>query len=332
MKKRILEILRTERMPVSGEVLSAILGVTRVTVWKHISKLRDHGYLIAADSKGYRLTQDTDALFPWEFPRRASKIHHFYETGSTMDIARDLARQGCPDFTVVIAERQTKGRGRLNRIWHSADGGLYLTIITRPCLPAVHSFRVCFAASVALAETLRTLYKIDAGVKWPNDILVNGRKLSGMLSEMEAEADMVTYIAIGIGINVNNDPSAYESNAVSISQLLDRNVSRKHLLTCFLDLFETKINSAALDKIVSEWKRHTITLNRAVKIVTIKETLEGRARDVDETGALVLELADGTMYQVVYGDCFINDYEDFGIEKAERGHKEVISSLSLTDI
>jgi len=307
MKRRILEILRTGQMPVSGETLSNLLGVSRVTVWKHITRLREHGYPIVANGKGYRLTEETDSLFPWEFPKRASQVHYFQETGSTMDIARDLARNGCPDFTVVIAGRQTKGRGRLKRVWHSSDGGLYFTIVTRPCLPPAHSFQVCFAASVALAETLCTLYKIDAGVKWPNDILVKGRKLSGMLSEMEAEADMIAYIAIGIGINVNNDPGDYEANAVSISQLLGRDVSRKRLLTCFLDLFETRLNSGAPDHIVAEWKRHTITLNRSVKIVTIKETLEGVARDVDETGALVLELADGTTRNIVYGDCFIND-------------------------
>ncbi len=307
MKKRILEILRTERTVVSGETLSVMLGVSRVSVWKHITKLREHGYHIEANAKGYRLSEETDALFPWEFPKRASQIHFFSETGSTMDIARDLARQGCPDFTVVIADRQTKGRGRLNRVWHSADGGLYFTIVTRPLLPPVHSFRVCFAASTALAETLRELYKIDAGVKWPNDILVDGHKLSGMLSEMEAEADRVAYIAIGIGINVNNDPHVYEADAVSISQLLGRKVSRKRLLTCFLDMFETKLHGKALDNIVAEWKRYTITLNRAVKIVTIKETLEGVARDIDPTGALVLEMADGTTQKVVYGDCFIKD-------------------------
>jgi BirA family biotin operon repressor/biotin-[acetyl-CoA-carboxylase] ligase len=173
----------------------------------------------------------------------------------------------------------------------------------------VHSFRVCFAASVALAETLRTLYKIDVGVKWPNDILVDGRKLSGMLSEMEAEADRVAYIAIGIGINVNNDPCVYEVDAVSISQLLGRKVSRKRLLTCFLDLFETRLHSKVLDNIVTEWKRHTITLNRAVKIVTVKETLEGVACDIDLTGALVLELDDGTTRNIVYGDCFLTTNE-----------------------
>ncbi|MDM8542847.1 biotin--[acetyl-CoA-carboxylase] ligase [Desulfococcaceae bacterium HSG9] len=307
MKERILKILRTEQTVVSGESLSAMLGVSRVSVWKHIAKLREHGYHIVANAKGYRLSEEIDALFPWEFPKRAFQIHFFPETGSTMDIARDLARKGCPDFTVVIAERQTKGRGRLKRVWHSADGGLYFTVVTRPLLPPVHSFRVCFAASVALAETLRTLYKIDAGVKWPNDILVDGRKLSGMLSEMEAEADRVAYIAIGIGINVNNDPCVYEADAVSISQLLGRKVSRKRLLTCFLDLFETKLHSQALDNIVTEWKRRTITLDRAVKIVTVKETLEGVARDIDLTGALVLELDDGTTRNVVYGDCFLKN-------------------------
>lgn len=307
MKKRILQILRTSQTPVSGQALSAKLGVSRVSVWKHIAKLREHGYLIDANAKGYRLTQEIDALFPWEFDRREPLIHYFAETGSTMDIARDLARRGCAEFTTVIAERQTKGRGRLNRTWHSEDGGLYFTVVTRPKLAPAHSYLVCFAASTALAETIQTRYKIDAGLKWPNDILVDGRKLAGMLSEMEAEADLVAYLALGIGLNVNNDPRAVEANAVSIRALLGRSVSRKRLLAAFLERFEARLHGNTLESIVSDWKRHTVTLNKAVKIVTIKETLEGVAIDIDPTGALVLETADGSMHKVVYGDCFLKD-------------------------
>ena len=219
MKGKILRILRRRAgKTVSGEDLSERMGVSRVSVWKHIRKLQDLGYAIASSGNGYTLTAETDALFPWEFPGREARIHHAAQAASTMDIARNLARKGWPDRGVVIAETQTQGRGRLRRTWDSATGGLYLTVILRPTMPAQLSYRLNFAASLTLAETLEALYGIDARVKWPNDILVEGKKLCGMLAELEAEGELVTFINIGMGINVNNDPTAREPGATSIAR------------------------------------------------------------------------------------------------------------------
>jgi BirA family biotin operon repressor/biotin-[acetyl-CoA-carboxylase] ligase len=278
--------------------------VSRVNVWKHIQKLKELGYHIDTTTKGYRLISDPDVLFPWEFPQRESKLHYFGKVSSTMDIARDLARKKCPDFTVVVAGEQTKGRGRLKRIWLSSPGGLYFTVVLRPQIPAVISARVNFAAALVLVRTLRRMFAIEAMVKWPNDILIGDKKLVGMLSEMEAEADMVTFINIGVGINVNNDPTPGEVKASSLKKILGRNVARKRLLSEFLDEFENYMNYAALDDVISEWKQYTLTLNRHVRIATANRTFQGLAVDVDENGALVLKLADGTKQTVIYGDCF----------------------------
>ena len=304
MKAQILKLLRAQSGIVSGETLSAALGISRVSIWKHIQWLREVGYTIQSFPTGYQLRNSPDIPFPWEFPARESKLFYFHETSSTMDIAKDLARKGCPDFTVVLAGRQKKGRGRLNRIWRSDRGGLYFTIVLRPQIPIMLSTRISFLASMTLARILREGYDVDARVKWPNDILVNERKISGMLTEMEAEADRVNFFNIGIGINVNNDPSRSVAQAFSLKKILGRQISRKELLSRFLDEFESGMQLVDFDCIVSEWKKYTITLNRHVRIVTNQETLEGIATDVDDNGALILKMADGSLKEILYGDCF----------------------------
>lgn len=304
MKGQILKILRKENEIVSGEMLSSELGITRVSIWKHIRRLRESGYSIIGTPKGYRLINSPDIPFSWEFPERESQIHYFSEVTSTMDVAKDLARKGCPDFTVVVAGRQKKGRGRLKRIWFSSEGGLYFTIVLRPKISPVVSFKINFFASLVLAQILRNMFGIKAMVKWPNDILVDGKKISGMLSEMEAEADMITFLNIGIGINVNNDPTSEEPMAASLKKVLGREISKKEILARYLEEFEKRLNNVTLDNVISEWKQYTLTLNRHVKIVANHEVSEGYAIDVDENGALVLGLEDGSTKRVIYGDCF----------------------------
>jgi len=304
MKGKILKELRSRKDIVSGEYLSSTLGISRVSVWKHIHKLQEFGYNILSASNGYQLIGSPDILFPWELPGRESSIHYFSELSSTMDMAKDLARKNCPDFTAVIAGRQTAGRGRLNRQWLSDDGGLYFTLVLRPDIPLPMSSRVNFLASLTLARVLRDLFQIEAAVKWPNDILVDDRKLSGMLSELEAEADRVFFINIGMGINVNNDPTGVEPGAISLKNMLGREISRVRLLSRFLDEFEARLKNADFENIISEWKQYTVTLQRQVRIVTQREVTEGLAVDVDENGALIVRLADGSIKKIIYGDCF----------------------------
>lgn len=304
MKGRILKILKHNQGIVSGQILSEQLGISRVSVWKHIQKLQELGYEILATANGYRLENCPDVPYPWEFPGWESRIFYYAELPSTMAVAKELARNDCPDFTTVIAGRQTGGRGRLNRLWLSEEGGLYFTMVLRPDLPPVFSFRVSFLASLTLARLLRDLFQIDASVKWPNDILVNERKISGMLSELEAEADRLAFINIGLGINVNNDPSTVQPEATSIRKILGRKVSKKDILSRYLDAFENKMQTTDFDRVVQDWKQYTVTLNRDVRVVTNKKVITGRAVDVDDTGALILKCADGSLQKIIYGDCF----------------------------
>ena len=303
-KGQLLKELRSQRGIISGEQLSMALGISRVSVWKHIHKLQELGYRIMSSPTGYRLIDSPDIPFPWEFADHDFNILYYPEVSSTMDTAKDLARKHCPDFTVVVAGRQTRGRGRLKRQWLSDDGGLYFTMVLRPEIPLLLSSRVNFLASLTLARVLRALFQIDAAVKWPNDILVDGRKISGMLSEMEAETDRVLFINIGMGINVNNDPSGVEPGASSLKKITGREISKIMLLARFLDEFEKRLKNIEFENVISEWKKYTVTLNRRVKIVTHREISEGQAVDVDQDGALVLEVADGTRKKIIYGDCF----------------------------
>ncbi len=303
----ILDLLRSADQVLSGEVISAAAGVSRVTVWKHIRYLQGLGHEIVSGPTGYRLENRIDSLHPWEFPGRETDIVWAAEMPSTMDRARDLARSGCPEMTVVITDRQTKGRGRMERQWISDPGGLYFTLVTRPLLPASRGFLVNFIASAAMAACIRELYPVAARVKWPNDILVGDGKLSGMLSEMEADGDLASFVNIGMGVNMNNAPGRTEASAVSIRELTGSPVFRRDLLSLFLERMERAL--AALPKtpaaaIIGEWKAHTMTLGRHVVVRTIRDRFEGVAEDVDEDGALCLRLASGERRRVLYGDCF----------------------------
>jgi len=233
------------------------------------------------------------------------EIQRFGEVTSTMDIARDLAQQGCPDFTVCIAERQNAGRGRLSRAWLSSEGGLWLTLVLRPDIPHISSYKLNFAVSLSLVLTLRRLFDIPAFVKWPNDILVNGKKIVGILSEMESDSDRLAFVNIGIGINVNNDPGSEEPKASSIKKILGREISKEELLSEFLNVFEERMTQG-LDDVIYEWKKYTLTIGRHVKVVTTREVSEGIAIDIADDGALLLKLADGRVKRVIYGDCFEN--------------------------
>ena len=305
MKSKLLRLLGADHASfVSGEEISKKLGISRVSVWKHIKKLQELGYHIESGPTGYCLIHSPDSVYPWVFPERENNIHYFPTVSSTMLEAKRLARDGCAHFSVVVADRQTEGRGRMKRRWISDEGGLYMTLILRPESPAVMMTLYSFAASLSLAETLQEDFKVPARVKWPNDILVEEKKICGMLAELEMEADRISFLNIGLGLNVNNDPTQKESNAISMKQYLGKTIPRKTVLTAFLDRLETELSETALDHIIPRWKQQTLTLNRQVRIVTTTGEWEGHAVDVDDTGALVLKLADQSLQKVYYGDCF----------------------------
>jgi BirA family biotin operon repressor/biotin-[acetyl-CoA-carboxylase] ligase len=301
----LLKHLRNTSGIADAGSLAEALGGDIEAVTTYIQHLTDLGYPIRTHANGFELASPCDFLFPWEFEGREERVHYFPEIDSTMTVARKMARAGCPPFTVVVAERQTLGRGRLNRSWHSADGGLYFTLVLHPTLRPEDSGQVNFLASIVLAQALQAHCGIDAGVKWPNDILVGGQKIAGMLSEQETDGARVHYVNIGIGLNVNNDPTPVEPRATSLKQLLGKPVLRAPLLSRFLDDLERGMGEMSWEETLDAWRKLAVTLNRQVRIVTTRETVEGIAMDIDNTGALILQLANGTQKRIVYGDCFI---------------------------
>jgi BirA family biotin operon repressor/biotin-[acetyl-CoA-carboxylase] ligase len=168
---------------------------------------------------------------------------------------------------------------------------------------------VTFAAGIALVGVIRQLFNIDARLKWPNDVLVDGKKLSGMLSEMEAETDRVSFISLGIGINVNNTPDDVSPPAISLTSLLGRNVSRIVLLSRFLDTFEERLNTVHEPELLETWKSLSGTLGKEVTITVRNKTVSGEAVDVDDTGALLVKTPDGDLTHIIYGDCLHHEPE-----------------------
>jgi len=303
MKGEILKALRGSGNYISGEVLAQELGISRVSVWKHIRDLKQDGYILEASPKGYRLVSSPDLLLPYEFPNLEGKIHHFREIGSTMDVAKELARRGAEGGTIVVAESQSRGRGRLSREWLSPEGGIYFTVILRPKISPIYAPRINLMASVAVAKTIRKLFGLRAELKWPNDVLIEERKVCGILAEMEAETDVINFVDLGIGINANYSISQFGKRATSLEDVVGKEISRKEFLSSVLK--EIAKQQALLTKgdLLEEWKKLSATLNKNVKIVVPGEEVIGRAVDIDISGALIIKDRDGPLRTVVAGDC-----------------------------
>ena len=303
MKGRVLEALRESSGYLSGETLANRLGTSRVSIWRHIRSLEKQGYLIETSRNGYRLVSSPDLLLPFEFPGLEQKIHYFSEIGSTMDAARELAKKGAGEGTIVLAEAQTHGRGRLGREWLSPKGGIYFTLILRPKISPANAPRINLMASVAVAVTIRKLFGLDAGLKWPNDVLIEGKKVCGILAEMDAETDVLNFVNLGIGINANTSIPRFEKTATSLKHATGKDISRKELLGALLLEIEHRQASLMEATLLEEWRKLSVTLDKDVRIVAPGEVIVGRAIDVDTTGALIIRQRNGSLKKAVAGDC-----------------------------
>jgi len=302
-KRQILKALRECGGYLSGETLSNQLGTSRVSIWKHIRSLKEDGYVIEASPRGYRLVFSPDLLLPYELPGLEQRIHYFPEIGSTMDVARELAKKGAGEGTIVIAEAQTRGRGRLSREWLSPGGGIYFTLVLRPGISPAYAPRINLMASVAVAATIKKLFGLKAKLKWPNDVLIDGRKVSGILAEMDAEMDVVNFVNVGIGINANTSIPQFEKKVTSLKDMLGKEISRKEFLSALLVEIERRQPLLMEADLLQEWKKLSVTLNKDVRIVAPGEVIVGRAIDIDTTGALIVEEKNGSLKKAMAGDC-----------------------------
>ena len=300
---RILKALRDYGDYLSGETLSDQLGISRVSIWKHIRSLKEAGYLIDASAKGYRLVSSPDLMLPYEFPGLEERIHYFSEIGSTMDVARELAKRGAKEGTIVITETQTSGRGRLSREWVSPEGGIYFTIILHPRISPACAPRINLMISIAVATAIRKLFGVKAELKWPNDVLIEGKKVCGILAEMDSEMDIMNFVNVGIGINANTSVPQFEKTATSLKAALGKKISRKEFLRVLLREIEGWQSLLMKEDLLEEWRRLSITLNRDVKVMAPGEVIAGRAIDIDAAGALIVKESDGAFEKAVAGDC-----------------------------
>lgn len=301
---------------VSGEELSGALGISRTAVWKHIEKLREEGYDIAASPHlGYKLVSAPDRLteieLKWQLDTDiiGRRIYSYKEVGSTNDVANDLAASGEKEGAVVIAEYQTKGRGRLGRKWVSPKTkGAYLSVILRPdILPKDISIITLFS-SLAAAKTIREAVGLPALIRWPNDILVNNEKVCGILTELNGETDKVNFVILGIGVNINTKKEMLPEGATSLSAAKGKEIARVDFVRKLLknlDRYYKLFNNGKMEKIVKQYKEVSAILDRRVQINYHNKFISGHAVDIDSEGALILRLDSGFNERVLAGDVII---------------------------
>jgi BirA family transcriptional regulator, biotin operon repressor / biotin---[acetyl-CoA-carboxylase] ligase len=320
---------------VPGEILSGKLGLEPSEVYHRVDGLRARGYRIDRVPRGYRLVAVPDRVGPLEIvpflttQELGRGLHYRQSVPSTNDVAFRLAREGAFHGEVVVAEAQTQGRGRRGRTWVSpAKRNLYFSVVLRPPLPAVRAPELTFVAAVALAETLRDAFDLEAGIKWPNDVQVAGRKIAGILPELETEADagtrpgagqgasgdQIAFVILGIGLNVNMRreelPEEIAKIATSVCMELDEQISRPLLLAAVLARLEwwyQRWLDEGFAPILDTFRKLDVTVGRAVRIVDGVGGKAGRAEDVDDDGALVVRLEDGRVERVISGDVVFAD-------------------------
>lgn len=316
-------ILRTLReasgSSVSGAELALRIGVPRAAVWTHIDELRELGYDIQASPHlGYQLVSVPDILNADDLQSLTQpavrvigrEIRVLHETKSTNDIVGALARNGSPEGCVVFAESQTHGRGRLSRKWISPAGkGLWFSILLRPRLPPQSVTRLTITAAVGLARGIRRATGLTSEIKWPNDLLIRGRKVAGILTEMSAETDKIHHIALGIGINVNfardDFPPALRATATSLSIAAGHTWPRAQLaadLLTELDRTYAQMDGPGFEIIADEWESACSTLGQSVSIQTGNRTVTGRAESLDSDGALLVRSQYGHLDRILGGD------------------------------
>ncbi|MBA7475013.1 Bifunctional ligase/repressor BirA [subsurface metagenome] len=313
----ILKYLR-EKEYVSGEVLAQKLGISRVAVWKQIQKLKDTGYKITSDQNlGYCLVSRPDLLLPQEIQRGLStnyvgkEIYYFPELKSTNIMAKEKAlhrAEGIDGGTLIIAERQSAGKGRLGREWFSPVGGIWLSIILYPQLSPSYISRITLMTAVAVVKAIKVCTQIESQIKWPNDILINEKKVCGILTEMSAELDIINWVVAGIGINVNIShrefPENIQENTISLKEASGKEVLRVKLVQIFLQEFEKYyeiLKRREFSSILKEWKLYSHTLGRKIRVDTGEKIITGEVVDINEEGALILKKEDSELAEIISG-------------------------------
>lgn len=315
-KSEIIKILKESKgKAVSGEELGNQLGISRTMIWKYIKSLAKEGYEIESSPKiGYMLRSVPDRLYPDTIQMGlktsliGQKIHYFDELTSTNITAKELAHDA-DDGTIVVAEVQKGGRGRLGREWLSPRGGIWMSVILKPTISLAHASRLTLVVGVAISKAMRKL-GVDARIKWPNDILIDGKKVCGILTEVNAEMEQIDYIVIGIGINANVDMNEFSDDVKDVATTLLSELGEPIDRISFIQdvLFELeqeyiRFSTQPFSHILDEWISLSDTIGRQVTVTTPSKIIEGKAVGMTEDGALMIENSDGSRQDVMAGLC-----------------------------
>lgn len=318
MKYRVLKKLKTVAPKyISGEALGNEIGVSRTAVWKYISKLRNQGYKINSVTKrGYKLETVCDVLNDFEIQYNldteffGKKVHYFKQIDSTNSFARKIAEQGCAEGTLIVADSQTKGRGRLGRDWYSGYGkGIFMSLILYPEIKPEDVQIITLAAGIAVERGIEKVTGLKSGIKWPNDLLLKDRKFCGILTEMSSEMEQIHFLVVGIGINVGHNtddfPKDIQDHACSLKMHIKDLPDRALMIQSILKELEAvykKINRGEIKAITEEWKKYSLTLGKYVNIISGNEYYTGKAVDITSDGSLIVECKNGIKRKVISGE------------------------------
>ena len=304
---KVLKFLKSHKSEyLSGQDLSQVLKISRVAVWKHVKKIKTLGYKI--DSKqnlGYRLTENTDIPLPWEIINNVKtkvigkRVYFFDVIDSTQNYALKIASNQKENGSVVIAQRQTSGRGRHGRKWSSPVGGIWLSIILHPKFDISYTTLFPIASSLALALTIENTLKIKPQLKWPNDVTINGKKVAGMLVDITVQSNKIESLILGVGINFKIDEKKVNkslkntSNFYGAISLIKKNETKNSIAFIQSFLFELEqifeqLNQGSIKSIIKRWSNRSSTIGRNVSISTSDKKIIGKAVKIDSDGALVI--------------------------------------------
>lgn len=307
MKYSLLSILKNSNDYVSGELISTELGVTRASIWKYIKSLKSEGYIIEGISnKGYKLISSPEIINEFEIKSNLEttfighNIFHFDNIDSTNKKAKELAKKDAIDGSLIISDEQSIGKGRFDRTWISPKGGLWLSLILRPLISPQDASKLTMLAAASLHKTLEE-FNLDINIKWPNDLLIKGKKFSGILTEMNGDMDKINYIVLGIGINTNIDediiPNELKDKSTSLKIETGKSIPNIDVLCTFLKNFESDYidftNTLDLTTTINLFRKHSNIINKNVTVHTIRNSFTANCIDIDPDGNLVLIDDDG---------------------------------------
>ena len=312
MRDKILLLLKKNCF-VSGEKLAKNLGISRTAIWKHIQILKNLGYDIkSVKNKGYQLISSPDIPISEEITKGLNtKIigrNFFYY--KSLDSTNTLAKQKikkchAPEGTIIVANVQTSGKGRKNRTWYSPEGGLWFSVILYPDIPPQQGMLITMISSISIAQAIKEITSLKPLIKWPNDILINGKKVCGILTELDAEMDRINYSVVGIGLNVNNTlDDVLKKKATSLSKETKTKVSLVKLMRCiikYLDKNYGKFVSGDYLYIKDLWFLYSDIIGREILVRDENIITKGLVSDVDKDGCLILKTNTG-IKRIISGD------------------------------